>query len=227
MVRSVLSSTWGLSVMANLWDVPKPTLQNGEHDDKLLFEEIGRALTEWSKVEALCAELFATLLSSRLKKSLFGPPIRAWGAVIGFGARCEMLREAGEAYFHRRKKKRAELEGRFKALIQECFGFAARRNDIAHGEVVRVETTKRGKTIHKGYLLLPPFHNPKKYGLDEMTAYAYASSQIIYFRQEFTKLQLRIAGMIQSLHGDPWPRPLPDKRRRQPTQPPPAKPYRT
>lgn len=51
-----------------------------------------------------------------------------------------------------------------------------------------------------GYFLLPSLYHPKKYKLDsgEIT-YQYYSSDVIYYRQEFTKLQLRFASYREQI----------------------------
>jgi hypothetical protein len=45
---------------------------------------------------------------------------------------------------------------------------------------------------------LPSFFNPKKYGLDEKVSFQYVAADIIYYRQEFTKLFLRIQALCRS-----------------------------
>ena len=46
----------------NPWDIPPPP-SHGDFDEEVLFAAIGRALTEWEKVETVCAELFAVFVS--------------------------------------------------------------------------------------------------------------------------------------------------------------------
>jgi len=177
--------------MGSSWDVPAPQ-EHGDLDEEVLFTEIGRALTEWEQVEGACAELFAVLVSAPKKASHRAPAIRAWGAVTGFNARCEMLKVAAAAYFRTRKQKRLAFENRFKLLITECLGFAGRRNEIAHGRVSIVYYYKRTQGRKIGHFLLPSIYNPKKYNIKQSAAYVYTSKDVIHFRQEFTKLQWKL-----------------------------------
>jgi hypothetical protein len=112
-----------------------------------------------------------------------------------------MLKAAAVAYFHTRKQKRLEFEKRFNSLIAECLEYSARRNEIAHGRVSIVYYSRRGKTRQIGYFLIPSFYNPKKYKIEQSVTYQYTSHEIIYFRQEFTKLLLKIDAFRKLLVG--------------------------
>ena len=131
--------------MSNPWDIP-PHPSNGDFDESALFASIGRALTEWEQVEAACAELFAVLVSVSQRSAQHAPAIRAYGTVISFKARCEMLKAAATAYFHHRRKKKVRFEKQLKTLIDECLSFSARRNEIAHGQVSMLYYIRRGKS---------------------------------------------------------------------------------
>jgi hypothetical protein len=92
--------------MKNAWDI-RDAADRGDFDDKVPFESIGRALTEWENVENSCAELFAAfVLDNPYRNSLQAPAIRAYGSVISFKGRCDMLRAAATSYFHAHEEKR-------------------------------------------------------------------------------------------------------------------------
>jgi hypothetical protein len=189
-----------MSESQNPWDIPLRPLR-GDINENMLFAEIGRALTEWEQVEAACAEIFAVLVSVSRASTHQAPAIRAYGVVASHKTRCEMLKAAAAAYFLRRKAKRAAFEKRFNSLINECSKFAARRNEIAHGQVSMVFYSRRGKTKRIGHYLLPSFYNSKKYKIERSATYEYTSREIIHFRQEFTKLHLRLYAFRDGLVG--------------------------
>jgi hypothetical protein len=184
--------------MPNPWDIP-PAPSVGDRDENNLFAAIGRALTEWEQVEAACAELFAIVVSVSNKSTHQAPAIRAYGTVISFPARCEMLKAAADAYFHRRKKKKVQFSGRLMKLLNDCQQFSARRNEIAHGRVINVVRSRGNKNKQIGFLLIPSFYNPKKYKIDRIVTYQYSSKEVIYFSQEFTKLYLQVYAFGEAL----------------------------
>jgi hypothetical protein len=107
--------------------------------------------------------------------------------------RINMLKAAAEAYFRTRKRKRAQFETQFSNLLKESLHYSNRRNEIAHGRVSLIYTRKRGKPNKQlGYYLLPSFFNPKKFNLEQIVTHEYVSSDLIHYRQEFTKLRFRL-----------------------------------
>ena len=144
------------------WD-PRPAASVGDLSEDALFSAVGRSLTEWENVETECAELFAVLVSARKKSVLWVPAIRAYGSIVSFTARCEMLRQASLPYFHTRNKKKLQFEDKFKSLINEVLQYAGRRNEIAHGQVTKVFSYRRGGSKSDGYYLIPSLFNPKKF----------------------------------------------------------------
>ncbi len=211
-VRSVFSSTWGLSVMAKNpkpekplqpWDI-RPPSPLGDNDENQIFNAVGQALTEWEHVENACAKLFAVLVSANQRQTYHAPAVRAYGCIFSTGTKAEMLRTAAKAYFSRRKGK-AHFEAELMRVTQEYLEFANRRNEIAHGIVSRVFLTE--KTSLRGHrpgaiglYLLPSFYNPRKFKNEIFTS-RYTSSDLVYYRQEFTKLCLRIGSLSERMAG--------------------------
>jgi hypothetical protein len=183
----------------NPWDVREPPAKIGDPDETPLFEAVGRALTTWETVEIECARLFAVFVATKRKYTYHDPAVRAYGAIIGAVNRKNMLEFAAEPFFARRPKKKASFQKRSADLIKEYIEFSARRNEIAHGLVRRIFITRKGgnpKLV--GIYLIPSFFNPKKFKKGELT-YAYVSGDVIYYKQEFDKLQLRFEGLVKSL----------------------------
>ncbi len=192
------------------WDIRDPSPQ-GDLDPKILFEQIGRALTEWESVEARCAELFAVFTLSPSRNPHFAPAIRAYGSVNSYQGRCDMIRAAAAAYFQTRPKKQKQFEKEVEGVMKDCLLYSNRRNELAHGRVLKFrEYTNKRKTKSRdaGYYTFPSLFNPKKYKLDQTITYRYMSSDAIHYRQEFTKLHLRLYALrrrlLSSMHLT-WP----------------------
>lgn len=180
------------------WD-PRPVNPLGDSNQNVIFNAVGEALTEWEQLENACAQLFAVLVSANQKRAYLAPAIRAYGMVSGAGIRQQMLVSAAESYFSRRKGMAQKQEAELNGLMKEYSKFAARRNEIAHGLVQRVFLTKRGvRPAAIGIYLTPSFYNPKKFK-NEQLSYLYTSSDLIFYRQEFTKLSLRIGGLKEKM----------------------------
>lgn len=195
--------------MKHPWLIRDPS-PRGDLDENAIFNAVGQALTEWEQVENACARLFALLVSANQRRTYHTPAVRAYGSINNVGTKCEMLRAAATPYFFRRKSK-VKFEDEFKKLIGEYSDFSARRNDIAHGSVSRVFLTERRTAKgHRrgaiGFYLLPSFYNPKKFK-EEKFSYQYTSSDVIHYRQEFTKLFLRIGGLRERMEGKGRPQP--------------------
>jgi hypothetical protein len=114
-----------------------------------------------------------------------------------------MLRAAATAYFERRKAKKDTFEQEFRRLMKEYESYSDRRNDIAHGTVKQAFVTeKRTNKGHRnaaiGFYLFPSFYNPRKFKLEKFE-YQYTSSDVLHYKQEFTKLCLRINGLCERM----------------------------
>jgi len=181
------------------WEVVDPS-PVGDPDENPLFNAIGRALTSWETVEIECARLFAVFVSARLKRTYHAPAVRAYGSIVGTYGRKKMLQLAAEAYFARRPIQRALFEERCAKLIGEYDQYAIRRNEIAHGLVRRIFLIKGRRRPTIGIYLIPSFYNPKKFKFkSEDFAYRYISGDVIHYKQEFDKLQLRLEALVKDL----------------------------
>lgn len=187
--------------MAGSWDVRSPS-KTGDSNDGMIFDAVGRALTEWEGVENTCAQLFAILVSANQRQAYLAPAVRAYGSIVSVQSKKTMLREAATAYFARRENK-SHFQRQMIDLLEEYVLASNRRNEIAHGCVKNffvTEKTKGHRTRQAaiGLYLAPSFYNPKKFK-DEALTYRYISSDLIYYRQEFTKLAFRISGLCEKL----------------------------
>src|ERR1700730_9509767 len=184
--------------MIQPWDIRSGATW-GDRDPKELFAAIGEALTEWENVEAALASLFAVFVSARKNASFWSPAIQAYGSIASFKSRCDMIRIAADAYFSTRKNI-ADRKKHFKELLDLAGNYSARRNEIAHGKVSEVfwyDERKRAKS--HGFYLLPSLFNPRKNKKATGMVYYYVSGDLIHYRQEFTKLYLRLEGFRRAL----------------------------
>lgn len=184
--------------MPNPWDVPKPEPVGTPNADQL-YNAIGRALSAWEPVEAACARIFAYLVSAPMEWHEISPAMRAFGTVISFPGRKEMIEAAAKAYFHLNQPI-AHYEDHISDALAEANNFAARRNEIAHGAVREVIDHNTKRSI--GFYLVPSLFNPKKFPITMVPTFQYVEKNILYFRQEFTKLELRLELILRLLRKD-------------------------
>lgn len=179
------------------WDIRDPS-PFGDLEEDALFNAVGRALTVWEEVEAECARLFGVLVSSRQRRTHRAPAVRAFGSIVAARSRSAMLRLAAESYFATRHAKR-RMQKQFEDLLREYEQYVDRRNEIAHGAVKRIFTKNTAKKPrYMGIFLIPSLYNPKKFKKGEFT-YQYVSGDLVHYRQEFSKLALRIADLRKQL----------------------------
>lgn len=183
----------------NPWDIPpKPTEAHDLPDQ--LYAAVGKALSSWDGVESVLAEIFSLFLGTPyFGNPLQEPGIRAYGSVVSFNGRAEMLDAAARAYFHNKKTATAELEMRFRGLLNECRQFAGRRNDIAHGRVESLLGAEYDwwpqKDIDHCWLFLPGLLATKRYSLNHEPLFIYTVAELTYFMDQFDKLASRLADM--------------------------------
>jgi len=166
------------------WELPALPI-NGDKTEQEIYYAVGRALDIWNNVENVFGVLFTDLNGLALGGEAMH---RAFGSVITFRGKADMLAAAGEVYFH--KNPHSGNEQRFSWALERGLGFSARRNEIAHGIVARyrwfLPSRIKGKQI--GFVLGPSMFSTGKRTLlraDETAAspilrpkYVYASSEV-------------------------------------------------
>jgi hypothetical protein len=175
------------------WNV-LPTLPTGDADTSTLFRSIGYALTQWEIMEVELSRLFGVLLRSpprwtSARSTLPATPSvrasgaeRAYGMIVGFGGRADMIEAAAEAVLYRHP-----LRATVKGLIDEIGHFSPRRNEIAHGIVMHVSDGK----VNRNHYLCPNYTNAKKvsYASGRVAwKYMYSADQIDQYANHFTRL---------------------------------------
>lgn len=205
--------------MPNPWDIPPATKVGNVNPDEI-YVEVGKALSKWEMLEDALAWMFSELVGapSNAYPHDFDPTPaeRAYGSIVGFRSRLNMIEAAAAGYFHVRsntskpdeKAKITTLERQTKHLLKQVSGWSDRRNDVAHGVVV-LSTDSR---MANDYVLIPPGYNSKKYGpqITSDPAYTYNAAQITEFRNQF----LRLAREIAELRFQPGRPPAPEEVRK-------------
>ena len=173
--------------MNNPWDVQAPA-GHGDQQEETLYAAVGRALSRWEELEEDLADLFAGFVGAKQRvHDSNNPACRAYGSIPNFSTRADMLNAAADAFFA--NIDRPALKANYKEVIKQCRGFAARRNEIAHGT--------RSLNSSLGNLLVPAYYNSRKYAGDDNPAYSYSSKEINYYAGMFAEL----IGLVRQLEG--------------------------
>ena len=122
---------------AQPWDMP-PYPKYGDGKDEITFVAIGRALTAWENFEIEMSDLFAKFLGVRSDPL---PASRAYGSVLTFRGRADMVQAAADAYFFTTPEPTIAAE--VSEVLKQARGFSARRNEIAHGIVRQIQVPSR------------------------------------------------------------------------------------
>jgi hypothetical protein len=182
--------------MQNAWDIPPPPAE-GDEFPHLIYEAVGRALSQWEELEQTLAALYAFFVSIGTQIDFDSPATRAYGTIVGFTGRKDMLDAAAKTYFHSLPAKQDEEN--YAKLINTVARFSARRNEIAHGCV-----THDGK----GWVLRPASYNSRKNPLNNLPTYTYGSKEIGHLRRSFRTLHVEASGvLIVNLRTTAPPRP--------------------
>jgi hypothetical protein len=190
MRRLVLSNSSGFA-MPNPWDVP-PHTSTPNKDLTELHAAMGRCLTTWELVENDIAEIFAVFTGSNAPGSQ--PAIRAYGTIISFMSRAQMVEAAADAYFHLNPDQ--ALSDEFWDIMKAAKGWAGRRNDVAHAIVVPMPSDPSPE----GFALYPGLYNSKKWSMSgEEPAFTYSSVEIDGFGRQFDVLWKRTAALLLKL----------------------------
>jgi hypothetical protein len=190
---------FGMTV--NPWDVLEP--DGAETEPEKLYASIGRALSEWEWTEQQLAHFFGFFCGG---EDTFAAR-RAYGSVITFRGRADMLRSAAEAHFH--TKPGHKMKDRFEGLLKLTGNYSPRRNEIAHGLVTAAYYEfEEGRSPQKHsveeflnaqrWLLCPPEYATNKITLmpigddEKITGrrkYAYSCKEIDHYGKQFREIR--------------------------------------
>jgi hypothetical protein len=189
--------------MANPWDIA-PLAAQGDEEPVRIYHAVGLALSLWEGVETGLAHLYTTIINSESDAVL-----AAYGTVASGQGRLAMIVSAAEA---ERRVIDAKLLGDLRTfLLTEISGLAARRNDIAHGQVTHFINALAGPRPIDGHYLTPPTYNTRRLRSlrDVVTVsgtpfdlykYAYAGEQIEAYADCFFAYISKVYEMEKRVH---------------------------
>jgi hypothetical protein len=192
--------------MPNPWDIPYAAkFKVGDADESGIYTAVGKALSKWEGLVADLTFVFA-VLASQEEPWHYNPAVRAFGSVQGASAKSEMVQHAAEALFHNFERQLNvdcdEYRAHLRALLREYNGWAARRNDVAHGYVTESrmpDYTKDDTPITSTYLLCPSHSASRKWPMDWEPAYQYRADEIAAFGVGFDGLAERVLAFAKRL----------------------------
>jgi hypothetical protein len=176
--------------MSNPWD-DRPWAVDGEKSENDLFIAVGKALSHWELVEQAIAGLF-TLVTVGSYFAPSAPALRAYSSVGSTSNRIQLVRAALEGWL--REWKDCPLGENALSLLNECGGWAARRNDIAHGLVDRFVDE-----FERGWFLIPGIYSKRGRNERGKTDYRYNAAIINAFGEQFLGLHNRLNETISAV----------------------------
>ncbi len=169
--------------MSNPWD-NRPWAEQGDKSENDLFIAVGKGLSHWELVEQSIASLFTfVMMGSYYAPS--APTLRAYSSIGSSGNRIQMVRAAVQGWL--REWKDCPLGENALSILNECSGWAGRRNDIAHGLVDRFIDE-----LAKGWFLIPSIYSIKGRSLRGKMDYRYNAEIIHGFSDQFLDLHNRL-----------------------------------
>jgi hypothetical protein len=158
-----------------------------------IYEAVGYVTHRWEGVEAQLSVLFSQFLGGGAGQPSLSA-IRAYGAILGSGARMDMLVAAIETALWHEPNKKAQYESII-GLIGVCRRLAALRNAIAHGTVIsKMEETVmviyQRPASPRNYFIVPTFTSTSK------------TSQIGYPKTWYSSATIRMIGDAMEMASD-------------------------
>ena len=208
---------------SNFWDRPKVKARLiGDVSEAPLYLAVGAALTTWEITEEIFAHLFSifsqaggpvTDMSSMLAVT------RVFGAIENTNGRLAAFEAVAEVYFGEYWHF-PEVKKPVQRLINEIKFASWRRNDIAHGKVIRLQVhgeEGENSVRHLGCLLVAPtymtgrtslfadFSEEDKFAFTK-SLYRFNSNDILSYKNKFEALRLKMIDYIQTIYKDPQTR---------------------
>lgn len=158
-------------VMTNPWDQPAIP-QHGDANDSVLFEWVGRFISQWEHVEFNLSRLYTVFAGNPDD----GESLREYGRGAIFKERLRGLRECANRYFMAYPNQ--ALEAEFDALSIAAEGFSGRRNEVAHGVSfpTRLLPFFQDRTATRDrWAITPPYFALRNYDQSGYAKYGYTS----------------------------------------------------
>jgi len=198
--------------MTNNWDRWPP---RGDPTEEAVFVAVGRFLTKWEKLEMGCAEAYAAFVTMGSFETTIA--MRSFGTVSASRSRTDMLKQAAEAYQFLGHED--GIRDHVGTLLNAYTDHASRRNEIAHGVVLRYAnlTYALGEEVvgpvRPGFVLVPAEYNARKIHLNGAPKYVYDAAAIDRLVENFWLLQTEIRSVAVAIikkHNPSYQSPLGD-----------------
>jgi hypothetical protein len=181
------------------WDI-RPEAPKGDDKEDMVYSAVGKALTQWERVEIAVALIFAHL-SGEQDPDYTSPAVRAFGEVVSFRNRVSMTLAALRAFVHRHSELENYYLKEISAALDEALEYSNRRNEIAHGRVMRLREEETREWL--GHYLLPSFFNPKKFSLANKPTFQYVADDILYYGKHFDLMGQKLFALYTFLTKEP------------------------
>ena len=176
------------------------------HTSEMVCLRVGYALSVWGSVEEALATLFYSLATESSTRSELDPLMLTFGSIESLGARLEVTRVIGTAYFEKHKvvlRNRKPLNN----LLEQIRRGAMIRNDIAHGIVThaiirKVTGPAKSDQVFEGSLLCAPFYMTGRndhYRESDNSDFRFSSSKNIYSLSDIDKFAKRFAQLSSQI----------------------------
>lgn len=180
----------------NVWERPvgsETPNRQGDHDAEPIYTALGRALSAWEGVNASTRSLFQALhcksaaTEQQIVQELFDglPKVHD---------RARLLRDLGDKVlgtgFPTGDNRAMKLRKRIVSTTTRYIGWAARRNELAHGYVTQTQSpdySQPSQRIVTAYALLPS-HARSNLWFDAEPEWNYLASDINEFARQFQNL---------------------------------------
>lgn len=185
--------------MTNPWDI-SPVLPSGDDSEEIIYLYVGTALTAWAQIETSLFMMFQQLAHTKNFASE-----SAFGCVLSFETRLEMINAAAKRALP--PPTASETTKRLLKCLKDIGKLSSRRNEIAHGQVIRFGGAK--SLGGKGCYLTHSFFDTRKVkypklsdltdGMMSMWSYAYTSKQINDYALTFQSYGKTMHNIIQEI----------------------------
>lgn len=160
---------------------------------------VGRILSRWESIEFELSRLYSCFAGAPDEQG----PVAEYGKGNIFRDRAEILAAGADAYFRRNCNQNRESD--FEALLMQVTGYVARRNDIAHGILFRIDNLsffrreiEEDQQHRPHYAIIPPLYALRwhKTGLPD---FAYTSVEMLQILRRLERVYLTVENFRHSI----------------------------
>lgn len=184
--------------MPNPWNRPEIPKRGDEYID-LTFIHVGRIMSIWEALEFELSRLYAFFAGAPYDIDIMQ---KDYGGGTIFRDRASALEAIADAYFTAHSNQ--SREGDFHEIISLARNYSARRNDIAHGIVFRVndityfsQRIRADRLSRDHFLLIPPLY-AQRWHSKGLPDFAYSSVEMQRIENRLDKVRTKIKKFLSS-----------------------------